>query len=169
MLSSVLVILTSFLCDSTLAIDLIPSFTISPSILSTVQQDHSFIEVWSNYILSKQTRCMFSFSIFTCLVHQTITYQEIQIVEYYFIHFSLPQEMIYSRRLLSCYLQCILVYNNSFIAFHSIKEVDYFLTPSLSLYTDKLYSSLSLLYQSKSSNELISVISSLSVLISNGN
>lgn len=77
--------------------------------------------------------------------------------------------MIYSRRLLSCYLQCILVYNNSFIAFHSIKEVDYFLTPSLSLYTDKLYSSLSLLYQSKSSNELISVISSLSVLISNGN
>lgn len=59
-LSSVLVILTSFLCDSTLAIDLIPSFTISPSILSTVQQDHSFIEVWSNYILSKQTRCIFS-------------------------------------------------------------------------------------------------------------
>lgn len=105
---------------------------------------------------------------FTCLVHQTITYQEIQIVEYYFIHYSLPQEMIYSRRLLSCYLQCIFIYIHSFLAFHSIKEVDYLLIPSLSLYTDKLYSSLSLLYQSKSSNELISVISSLSILISNG-
>ena len=54
------------------------------------------------------------------------------------------------------------------VAYQQKKGVEYLMDPLLGRYTEKLYSSLLSLHEIKESTGLIGVISSLSILISNG-